>query len=577
MNDIFEFVAYNTIAAVVLALFVYGVTRVWRHPPLAHLLWLLVLVKLVAPPIVSVDWPELRPPRSAAANGDIGRPLPIQEPRTGQMPRSESHVLASVPATDASKRRFAAALKQFWHNVRPALLCAWLGGAGVCAVVAARRAVRFERRLREMLPVPWRLRNLALEIAARLGVRRLPDLRYAEGVEAPFLWWAGHRPAIVLPTRLLRQADDDRAALILAHELAHLRRRDHWVRAIELVISIVYWWHPLMWLIRRRLHEAEEQSCDAWVCWALPGCAPRYAEVLLQMAELPGKREARLLPATPLLRSFSLKARIAMILENRFSPRVSLRATFAVAVVAVLVLPFSLESRRQAWAAPKEDSAPADGETSHARAASEFPYAVEFEQGATRFEEGDDIEILEIRGTADKFTPGHIYWIRGRYKLASHKKALLAAYVTAMDAENGTSQPFKAQQSYVDEGDGTFTLFLPMPYRGWPHVSFYADGSGFGGNYFGTGDSVLRRWWGSKEDTEKKPINISREGLMEFDHQVLDDVSELTRRLTEARRQEPGLAIVVRAHDEARYQRVADVLKACEKAGISESKISIDH
>lgn len=40
-----------------------------------------------------------------------------------------------------------------------------------------------------------------------------------------------------------------------------------------------------------------------------------------------------------------------------------------------------------------------------------------------------------------------------------------------------------------------------MSYRGWPHVSFYpADGgSGFGGNYFGTGDSVLKKWWGSKD------------------------------------------------------------------------------
>ena len=114
---------------------------------------------------------------------------------------------------------------------------------------------------------------------------------------------------------------------------------------------------------------------------------------------------------------------------------------------------------------------------------------------------GDKITIVEVRGTADTFKPGNTYRIKGTYTLASHDRAMLAAYTTAMDAANGTSTPLKVQLTVVDQGDGTFTLYLPMSCRGWPHVSFYpAEGGGdFGGNYFGTGDSVLKRWWGSKE------------------------------------------------------------------------------
>jgi hypothetical protein len=139
--------------------------------------------------------------------------------------------------------------------------------------------------------------------------------------------------------------------------------------------------------------------------------------------------------------------------------------------------------------------------TPDARATSEFPHAVRFEQGATRFVDGDKITITEVRGTADRFTPGQTYRIKGTYTLASHDRAMLAAYVTAMDPENGRSTSLKSQKTVVDRGSGTFTLTLPMSCRGWPHVSFYpADGGGdFGGNYFGTGDSVLMRWWGSKE------------------------------------------------------------------------------
>jgi hypothetical protein len=75
--------------------------------------------------------------------------------------------------------------------------------------------------------------------------------------------------------------------------------------------------------------------------------------------------------------------------------------------------------------------------TPDARATSEFPHAVRFEQGATRFLDGDKITITEVRGTADRFTPGQTYRIKGTYTLSSHDRAMLAAYVTAMDPENG--------------------------------------------------------------------------------------------------------------------------------------------
>ena len=35
---------------------------------------------------------------------------------------------------------------------------------------------------------------------------------------------------------------------VLAHELAHLRRRDHWVRRLEMVAAVFHWWNPLFWL-----------------------------------------------------------------------------------------------------------------------------------------------------------------------------------------------------------------------------------------------------------------------------------------------------------------------------------------
>src|SRR5689334_9883113 len=55
MNWLLALAVQNTLLATVLALVVACVTRLWRNPPLAHVLWLLVLVKLVTPPIFPID------------------------------------------------------------------------------------------------------------------------------------------------------------------------------------------------------------------------------------------------------------------------------------------------------------------------------------------------------------------------------------------------------------------------------------------------------------------------------------------------------------------------------------------
>jgi hypothetical protein len=126
----------------------------------------------------------------------------------------------------------------------------------------------------------------------------------------------------------------------------------------------------------------------------------------------------------------------------------------------------------------------------------DFPYVVPFEQGAAKFESGDGITITEVRGTSPDMLGG-IYRISGTYTLASHENATLAASVTAKKSEDGRGYWNKAQTTTITKGSGTFTLFLPMSIDGWPHISFYGKSSDFGGTYLGTGDSVLRKWWGS--------------------------------------------------------------------------------
>jgi beta-lactamase regulating signal transducer with metallopeptidase domain len=545
VDDLLVFFAQNTLGALILALCVSGVTRVWRSPAVVHVLWLLVLIKLIAPPLVGVDgktvtrWVRSTAPVQTATNppawqvvddrvSAFGAAGELSPPRL--LPQTFSNVKRAQPplgpgsALVTTAERHAPDLAFAWQRISHVLFWIWLGGAAFFATVATIRVARFYSRLRYTLPASERLQSLGRGIAARFGVRRPPDIRYVE-TGGPLVCCLGRRPVILLPIGLFRQLDDEQASMILAHEMAHLCRRDHWVRLFELVVSVVYWWNPLVWFVRRPLHAAEEQCCDAWVRWAFPDSAKRYAELVLQAADaIKFQTDGQPLLASSFLRRHSLKARIEMILQSRFAPRLSPRGKALLCLLALVALPLFVQSAKSHAQQPSDFAQqaieaastprlpPVAFKPNALRAAFEakfphvpehpsdadFPQIVHFERGASKLQEGDKIDITEVRGTATTMSPGDVYWIKGTYTLASHDRASLTINVTAASASDGWGPSLKTQSVDVTKGSGTFTLLYAMICKGWPHVSFYPKGNGgdFGGTYFGTGEFVLRKWWG---------------------------------------------------------------------------------
>src|SRR5208282_5543394 len=112
--------------------------------------------------------------------------------------------------------------------------------------------------------------------------------------------------------------------LLLAHELVHLRRRDHFVRLLELWVVGLYWWFPVAWLARRRLQEAAEFCCDAWVVAAFPEAAADYAATLVESASYLAKGVSPVpVGASGLGPVALLRRRITMILNGSMPERLS--------------------------------------------------------------------------------------------------------------------------------------------------------------------------------------------------------------------------------------------------------------
>ena len=94
------------------------------------------------------------------------------------------------------------------------------------------------------------------------------------------------RPCVVLPDRLSEQLSEAELHAVLAHELAHIARRDNLSAVVARVIVSVFWFHPLTWWIERRMLAEREGACDELVL-AHGAEASDYVSAILKVCRMP--------------------------------------------------------------------------------------------------------------------------------------------------------------------------------------------------------------------------------------------------------------------------------------------------
>jgi beta-lactamase regulating signal transducer with metallopeptidase domain len=216
----------------------------------------------------------------------------------------------------------------------------WLGGSVAVLAVSLRRIGRFQRLLKEARGGSWLEQDWVDDWARRIGLPRAADLCWVPGSISPMIWFVGARPRLIVPHDLWKRLDARQRSTLIVHELAHLRRGDHLVRLLEVLVTALFWWHPLVWWMRLPLREVEEQCCDAWVVWALPDAVRAYAETLLDTLEFLQKsgRPDPLL-ASGLGKVPHLRRRLTMIMTGTSRRSPGLPGKLGLFLTAGLMLP----------------------------------------------------------------------------------------------------------------------------------------------------------------------------------------------------------------------------------------------
>jgi beta-lactamase regulating signal transducer with metallopeptidase domain len=243
-------------------------------------------------------------------------------------------------------------------SLKSVVFLLWGAGVVYCLMRTAQRwraIIRLRRQSEPVQSIAW-LCDLRDE-ADRMAIRRLPQLRIAPHANTVQL--VGIRsPAIVLPAGSLETFGGEERRLILAHELAHLKRRDLTWNWLPTVARSLFFFHPLVWAMVRGWCQAQESACNELVIQCQANRRASYGRLLLKMSTRWPDERRNVLVAAGISGAYRhLEQRILAMtqVQPHSTPKLVAAAAAAVLIIASGVIPCRLVAQEPARPAPRSN------------------------------------------------------------------------------------------------------------------------------------------------------------------------------------------------------------------------------
>ena len=238
----------------------------------------------------------------------------------------------------------------------PSVVAIWLAGVVFLSsrlLITWMRARRLAHHGATEASIEWQ--RVAARLSDALGLRRVVKLLESAAIEVPSVI-GSLRPVILLPASTLTGLTPEQIEMVLAHELAHIRRHDFLVNLLQAVVETLMFYHPAVWWMSRRVRIERENCCDD-LAVAVCGNPIQYARALTRLEEL--RSAPSLLVAA---NGGSLLDRIRRIAGGRAeSTAVSARWAAAMITLVVLAIGVSVPSL-PAFADKEKQAKPAKSE-----------------------------------------------------------------------------------------------------------------------------------------------------------------------------------------------------------------------
>jgi hypothetical protein len=131
------------------------------------------------------------------------------------------------------------------------VLASWIGKR-----IGLKFLLRYARTIDEGAAI-----RLLTSAGSQLGIRRRVRLPVAPVFIEPGVWGAW-RPMVLLPEIVFNELTESELETVLIHELTHVRRWDNLLGDLHMILCCVFWFHPLVWVLDRKLLAERERACD---------------------------------------------------------------------------------------------------------------------------------------------------------------------------------------------------------------------------------------------------------------------------------------------------------------------------
>ncbi len=328
-----------------------------RSAHIRYLLWLIVLVKCLVPPFMTVPVAILPPDKSI----EQFQPPPIAEPPiTLEASDVGKSVPTMTPVTSIEKNtEQSKASRLVVPSVHQLAGAVWILGIMIFACVAIARAARSSLRLREQRrPLPSELQISVDELLSSLETKVCPRVWLLDGLGQPFVWGL-FRGSIYLPADYLKIDTAAHRRDILGHEVCHVLRLDAAVNLLQIVAQAIFWFHPFVWWANQKIRMEREKCCDEMVVAHLGAKVKEYSTAIVKalVTEHESNRPVPSLAVAGSVKDIEERIRTMLKPGKKFYQRPSLIAAAVVLLMAVLTAPTTLVLTTRAESETRTESA----------------------------------------------------------------------------------------------------------------------------------------------------------------------------------------------------------------------------
>lgn len=299
MQTLFEITVYSAVifTAIMLLKKVLG-NRM--SPRLHYAVWVLLIVRLMLPVTIdsglklfTIPLPaQSQPQKQSSAGVEISENME----QINSVAASNTQGFISSPPADADADSLKPAMQAASNKAAPVwnagniLAAVWLAGMGASLIYLAFSYAFLRTRIkRAAAPAKGRLLKLFEQCNREMDIRGDIRVLSMEGIGTPALFIPS---TVLIPAKMLLAADDEQITYALRHELTHYRRKDHIVSTLLVLLQVVYWFNPFVWLAFKQIRLDVEVACDSSVVKSM-GSAERcrYASMIVSLSAVTKHRQ----------------------------------------------------------------------------------------------------------------------------------------------------------------------------------------------------------------------------------------------------------------------------------------------